>query len=76
MGEDTPRRTDAELFGMVDEPGDWVVWAGRKTVGPQPSLRAALGKAYDLSAAGYFLIRIVMLPDDSVVIDATRMARL
>jgi hypothetical protein len=76
MQDDNPRRTDAELMGMLDEPGGWMVQAGASPAVPQGSLREALRQAFDLSAAGHVITHIGKLPDDAIRISETQMRRL
>ena len=76
MDDENPRKTDAELLGMLDEPGGWMVQAGVAPAVPQGSLREALRQAFDLSAAGHAITQVVMLPDDAIVISTTQIHRL
>jgi hypothetical protein len=76
MENDNPRRTDAELLGMLDEPGGWMVWAGAAAAVPQGSLREALRQALDLSASGLSVMHIVKLPNDAIFVSATQIRRL
>jgi hypothetical protein len=76
MNDDNPRKTDAELLGMPDEPGGWMVWVGAAPAVPQGSLRQALRQALDLSASGPSVMHIVKLPNDAIFVSATQTQRL
>jgi hypothetical protein len=76
MNDDNPRKTDAELLGMLDEPGGWMVRARAAPAVPQGSLREALRQALDLSASGFSVMHIVKLPNDAIFLSATQVRRL
>jgi hypothetical protein len=76
MNDDNPRKADAELLGMLDEAGGWMVRAGATPAVPQGSLREALRQARDLSASGFSVMHIVKLPNDAIFVSATQVCRL
>jgi len=76
MDADNPRRADAELLGMLDDRGGWMIRAGAEQAVPQASLRQALRQALDLSASGLSVMHIVKLPNDAIFISATQIQRL
>jgi hypothetical protein len=76
MADENHSRTDAELAGMLDEPGGWTVRAEASAAIPQAQLRAALFQAFELSAAGLRVTQIVKAPDDAVALDVMQIHRL
>ena len=76
MADENHSRTDAELAGMLDEPGGWMVRAEASAAIPQTQLRAALFQAFELSAAGLRVTQIVKAPDDAVALDVMQIHRL
>ena len=76
MADENHSRTDAELAGLLDEPGGWMVQAEASAAIPQGRLRAALFQAFNLSSAGFRVTQIVKLPDNAIALDAMQIHRL
>jgi hypothetical protein len=70
-------RTDDELWGELDTPGNlWAVRGGMGVGRPSQTVRAALLQARQISAEGGSPNFIVKLPDDEVVVPADQIYRL
>jgi hypothetical protein len=73
---DNPRKTDAELLSMLDEPSGWLVRIGATPMVPQGSLREALRQALDVSGAGHEVMHIVKVPNDAIFVSSSQIRRL
>jgi len=76
MRVDRQQKADAELAGILDQPGTWMVRAEAAAAVPEPSLHDALFQAFKMTSEGLRVTHIVQLPNDAVVLDATQIHRL
>jgi len=76
MRVERQQKADAELAGILDQPGTWMVKAEAATAVPEPSLHDALFQAFKMASDGLRVTHIVQLPDNTVVLDVTQIHRL
>ena len=76
MRVERQQKADAELAGILDQPGTWMVKAEAATAVPEPSLHDALFQAFKMTSEGLRVTHIVQLPNNTVVLDVTQIHRL
>jgi hypothetical protein len=70
-----PRRSDDELWSVLDDPGLWLVYGGG-VLAEETTLREALHRAHDLSARGSPLSEVVRTTDSGIEIPSAQIQRL
>lgn len=76
MRVDRQQKADAELAGILDQPGTWMVRAEAVAGVPEPSLHDALFEAFKMTSEGLRITHIVQLPNEAVVLDVSQIHRL